>query len=173
MLHTCGAAPPRLICCSPPFVFSCSDKVEACGDGAEIGYTEDHVPVASEPLHEVYDAMLIEGDDVDIIDSDFTVNCTLYLGESCLPSLCCIVGQTTILSISGICVLWSRRRRSEWDVNVPDSCVKAQEVTPTPFVRCELVLLLVWCVLWPVVSARWRSKQALTIPVEAIKPQMG
>ena len=55
--------------------------MEACGDAAEIGYSEDHVPVASESLDEVYDAMLIEGDDVDLIDSRVTINCTLYLGE--------------------------------------------------------------------------------------------
>ncbi|CAM9995156.1 unnamed protein product [Ectocarpus sp. 12 AP-2014] len=65
-------------CC--PTGVTCSDRIEACGDGALIGYTDDHVPVASESLHEPYDALLISGDDEDIIGSDLTVNCTLYLG---------------------------------------------------------------------------------------------
>lgn len=62
---------------------SCADRVEACGDDAELGYTEDHVPVVSTPLDEQYDTEFIDGDDVEIIDSDFTVNCTLYLGAWC------------------------------------------------------------------------------------------
>ncbi|CAM9921460.1 unnamed protein product, partial [Hapterophycus canaliculatus] len=65
-------------CC--PSGVTCHERVDVCGDDAELGYTEDHVPVESSPLDEQYDAELIEGDDVDIIDSDFTVNCTLYLG---------------------------------------------------------------------------------------------
>ncbi|CBJ31670.1 conserved unknown protein [Ectocarpus siliculosus] len=65
-------------CC--PTGVTCSDRIEACGDGALIGYTGDHVPVASESLHEPYDALLISGDDEDIIGTDLTVNCTLYLG---------------------------------------------------------------------------------------------
>ena len=40
-----------------------------------------HVPKASTPLDAQYDAMLIDGDDLDVIDSEFSVDCTLYLGE--------------------------------------------------------------------------------------------
>lgn len=42
------------------------------------------MPVASESLHEPYDALLISGDDEDIIGTDLTVNCTLYLGEGAI-----------------------------------------------------------------------------------------
>lgn len=61
---------------------SCNDQVEACGEGAEVGYSDGHVPEASTPLHDQYDAELIDGDDVGYIDSDVNVDCTLYLGES-------------------------------------------------------------------------------------------
>ena len=79
--------PSYLLFCpirSPPIPsnpVSCNYKVEACGDNPQIGYTTDYVPEASIPLDEQYDAALIEGDDIDIIDSDFSLDCTLYLGE--------------------------------------------------------------------------------------------
>ena len=55
--------------------------MEACGDSPVVGYTADYVPEPSVSLDAQYDAELIDGIDVDIIDSDFTVDCTLYLGE--------------------------------------------------------------------------------------------
>lgn len=55
--------------------------MEACGDNPNIGYTTDHAPEASIPLDEQFDAALIDGDDVDIIASTSSVNCSLYLGE--------------------------------------------------------------------------------------------
>lgn len=63
------------------YVFSCNDNIESCGTSPEVGYTAAHTPVVTETLDELYDADLISGDDVDIIGSDFSVNCTLYLGE--------------------------------------------------------------------------------------------
>ena len=61
---------------------SCSNKVEACGDDPDVGYSANHVPEASIPLDEQYDAELISGDDTDVIgDKNLSVNCTLYLGE--------------------------------------------------------------------------------------------
>lgn len=56
--------------------------VEACGETPDVGYTNNHVPEPSIPLDEQYDATLIDGDDLDFIDSRSSVNCTLYLGES-------------------------------------------------------------------------------------------
>lgn len=53
----------------PPDAISCSDKVEACCNNPEVGYTED------------YETELISGDDLDVIDSDFTVDCSLCLGK--------------------------------------------------------------------------------------------
>lgn len=61
---------------------SCNRQVDDCGEGAEIGYSSDHAPEASEPLHEVYDTALIDGTDADWVGSNFSVNCTLYLGKS-------------------------------------------------------------------------------------------
>lgn len=55
--------------------------MEACGAGAENGYKTDYVPVASAPLDEKFDVSLIDGRDTDIIGSDFSVDCALYLGE--------------------------------------------------------------------------------------------
>ena len=55
--------------------------MEACGTNPEVGYTEDYVPEVSVSLHAQYDAELIDGIDIDIIDSDFSVDCTLLLGE--------------------------------------------------------------------------------------------
>ncbi|CAM9423371.1 unnamed protein product, partial [Hapterophycus canaliculatus] len=66
-------------CC--PSGATCSERIEACGDDAEVGYTSDHVPVVSTPLDEPYDTQFIEGDDVDLIGTETSVNCTLYLGE--------------------------------------------------------------------------------------------
>ena len=63
------------------FPSSCDSKVEACTDGAEIGYSGDHIPVASEPLDAVYDAALIEGDDLELIGSGTTMDCAVYLGK--------------------------------------------------------------------------------------------
>lgn len=63
----------------PPI--SCSEKVEACGDNPVAGYTEDYVPEASASLDAQYDAELVPGDDLEFIDSNFSVNCTLYLGK--------------------------------------------------------------------------------------------
>ena len=60
---------------------SCNRRVQACSDGAKIGYSGDHVPVISKSLADVYDATLIEGDDVDILGSKTTIDCRLYLGE--------------------------------------------------------------------------------------------
>lgn len=68
-------------CSIPPHPISCSDQVEACGDDPDVGYTTNHVPEASTPLDEMFDATLINGDDTDLIDSNFSVNCTPYLGE--------------------------------------------------------------------------------------------
>lgn len=62
-------------------IFSCNDKVEACSTAPEVGYTGAYVPMASTPLDDMYDATLISGDDRDVIGSDFSVDCTLYLGE--------------------------------------------------------------------------------------------
>ncbi|CBN79507.1 expressed unknown protein [Ectocarpus siliculosus] len=59
----------------------CSEKVDACGDDPVAGYTADLVPAETASLDEMYDALLIEGLDTDIIGSNFTVNCTLYLGS--------------------------------------------------------------------------------------------
>ncbi|CAM9969109.1 unnamed protein product, partial [Ectocarpus fasciculatus] len=80
-------------CC--PTGVTCSDRIEACGDGALVGYTDDHVPVASESLHEAYDALLIAGDDEDIIGSDFTVNCTLYLGAGSVQAASDVASDDT------------------------------------------------------------------------------
>ena len=55
--------------------------MEACGDNPDVGYTDNHIPEVSTPLDEQYDATFIDGDDIDIIDSDFSVDCTLLLGE--------------------------------------------------------------------------------------------
>lgn len=56
--------------------------MEACGNNPDIGYTTMHVPEPSIPLDDQYDAMLIDGNDLDIIDSrNFSLDCTLYLGE--------------------------------------------------------------------------------------------
>lgn len=71
-------------------VFSCSDKVEACGTSPLVGYTEAHVPVASTPLDDMYDATLIAGDDQDAIGSDLSVDCTLFLGETRYGSSVCL-----------------------------------------------------------------------------------
>ncbi|CAM9215125.1 unnamed protein product, partial [Ectocarpus sp. 6 AP-2014] len=59
----------------------CSEKVDACGDDPVAGYAADLVPAETALRDEMYDALLIEGLDTDIIDSNFTVNCTLYLGS--------------------------------------------------------------------------------------------
>eukprot|EP00752_Nemacystus_decipiens_P007320 g6549.t3 len=67
-------------CC--PDGVACNDQVEPCGESAELGYSDEHVPEASTSLHDQYDAMLIEGEDVDYIESNFSVNCTLYLGSA-------------------------------------------------------------------------------------------
>ena len=71
--------PPLRIACL--FPSSCDSKVEACTDGADIGYSGDHIPVASEPLDAVYDAALIEGDDLELIGSRTTMDCAVYLGK--------------------------------------------------------------------------------------------
>lgn len=66
---------------------SCNDMTEACGDNPDVGYTANHVPEASVPLDDMYETALIDGDDVDVLGSDFSVNCTLYLGECALAWL--------------------------------------------------------------------------------------
>ena len=63
--------------------------MEACGDNPDIGYASNYVPKPSDPLDEEYDTALISGDDIDMIDSHFSVNCTLYLGEEPLSSWIC------------------------------------------------------------------------------------
>lgn len=55
--------------------------VEACGDNPEDGYTDMYVPEASSSLDEQYETTLISGDDLDVIGSNFSIDCTLYLGE--------------------------------------------------------------------------------------------
>ena len=40
-----------------------------------------HFPAATEPLDDKYDTDFIEDDDTEVIDSDFAVDCGLYLGE--------------------------------------------------------------------------------------------
>ena len=57
----------------------CNDKVEACDDDAEEGYTDSYVPEALPTLQESYDAQLVEGIDTTYIGSDESVDCTLYL----------------------------------------------------------------------------------------------
>lgn len=60
----------------------CSQKVEACGDSPENGYTADYVPTLTTPLDEQYDADLIAGDDTNFIgNKTSSVDCTLYMGE--------------------------------------------------------------------------------------------
>ncbi|CAM9684281.1 unnamed protein product [Scytosiphon promiscuus] len=66
-------------CC--PTGLTCAENVEACEDDAEIGYTDDHVPVVSTALDEPYDTEFIEGDDVDLLGTEISVNCTLLLGS--------------------------------------------------------------------------------------------
>lgn len=53
----------------------------ACGDNPEYGYTSAYAPEASSSLDEPYDATLITGDNVDLLDTDFSMDCSLYLGE--------------------------------------------------------------------------------------------
>ncbi|CAM9808747.1 unnamed protein product [Ascophyllum nodosum] len=72
-------------CC--PDGLTCNDKVEACDDDAEEGYTDSYVPEALPTLHEVYDSQLIEGNDTTYIGSNDSVNCTLYLGSSSVSSV--------------------------------------------------------------------------------------
>ena len=56
--------------------------MEACGEDPDMGYTANHVPEPSDPLDQQYDTDLISGNDTDVIgDKDFSVDCTLYLGE--------------------------------------------------------------------------------------------
>lgn len=55
--------------------------MDACGDSPENGYTADYTPGILTSLDEQYDADLISGDDTDFIDSSFSVDCTLYMGE--------------------------------------------------------------------------------------------
>lgn len=86
--------------------------MEACGDNPVKGYTAAYVPEASLPLDDQYDTMLISGNDSLVIDSNFSMDCTLYLGErplawigmawlGCLPD-CPSVCLSACLECSGI-----------------------------------------------------------------------
>lgn len=55
--------------------------MEACGDSPEDGYTADYVPAVSTSLDVAYDTDLMTGTDTDFIDSNFTMDCGLYIGE--------------------------------------------------------------------------------------------
>ncbi|CAB1112599.1 unnamed protein product [Ectocarpus sp. CCAP 1310/34] len=80
-------------CC--PTGNTCSDRLEACGVDADVGYTDDYVPVALESLDEFYDAELVLGDDLELIGSRTTVNCTLYLGSESEVGTGDVARQTT------------------------------------------------------------------------------
>lgn len=64
----------------------CEIHVEDCGSSATNGYTSEYSPAAGTSLAEVYDADLIDGDDIDQIDSENTLDCSLFIGE-CSVSL--------------------------------------------------------------------------------------
>lgn len=55
--------------------------MEHCGDSSEDGTTASYTPTKAFDLSEVYDAELIEGNDSDYINSTFSLDCRLYLGE--------------------------------------------------------------------------------------------
>lgn len=55
--------------------------MENCGSSATAGYTSDYSPEALESLDEIYDSELISGDDTNMIDSDNSMNCSLYMGK--------------------------------------------------------------------------------------------
>lgn len=63
----------------------CEQHVEDCGSSATTGYTSEYSPVAATPLAEAYDADLIDGDDIDQIDSENSLDCSLYIGERSVP----------------------------------------------------------------------------------------
>lgn len=60
----------------------CSDKLDTCGSGAENGFTTEYVPVAATPMYEMYDTAFLDGNDTDYISSDYSVDCSDYLGQS-------------------------------------------------------------------------------------------
>lgn len=55
--------------------------MEACGDNPVDGFTADYEPALTTNLAGAYDAVLIDGDDTDFIDTRSSVNCSLYMGE--------------------------------------------------------------------------------------------
>lgn len=50
-------------------------------------------------MDEFYDTELIVGDDLELIGTEITVNCTLYLGEICLFFLVCFVAAGSVVSL--------------------------------------------------------------------------
>lgn len=60
----------------------CGTYVEDCDSSAEEGYSDDYVPAEATDLSDVYDAELIEGDDTDYIGSRYSLDCSLYEGQS-------------------------------------------------------------------------------------------
>lgn len=71
--------------------------MEACGDSPENGYTAAYVPAASTSLDVAYDSDLMSGADTDFIDSNFTMDCALYVGEllPVIAMLACMHAHTT------------------------------------------------------------------------------
>lgn len=60
---------------------SCSSQVEACPSEVEDGYTSDYAPEVAASLAEPYETVLITGEDSRFIDTLFSLDCTLYVGE--------------------------------------------------------------------------------------------
>lgn len=101
---------------------SCDDHVEACGDSAEVGYEMDlYTPEAHESLAEAYETTLIEGDDVDQIDGNSSVDCSLYYGKR------------TMIMAKALSALEQKQTGSETNSSAPSITTTAPLTSyPTP-----------------------------------------
>lgn len=53
-----------------------------CPPEVEDGYTANYIPEVTESLSEAYETVLIAGEDNFVIDTLFSLDCSLYAGES-------------------------------------------------------------------------------------------
>lgn len=66
----------------------CTSPIRDCGESPEEGYTAGYTPALGTDLSAQYDADLISGDDTFFVGSNFSLNCSLYLGEMCSKKAC-------------------------------------------------------------------------------------
>lgn len=73
------------------FCFRCNELVEACDADAEAGYTDDYTPGLGLIVTEQYETSMLEGPDVDYINSTTSTECSLFYGgftnRDCVQSL--------------------------------------------------------------------------------------